>query len=75
MNERTNRDVFGLTLLDRLTELRRYEATLMEIEAGLARMLDRMDPSRAAPLRSLLEETVASRRQHVEEEYRRVISH
>lgn len=75
MDGRTSRDIFGLTLLDRLAELRRYEATLMEIEDGLARMLARMDPSRAAPLRSLLEETVALRRQHIEEEYRRVISH
>jgi hypothetical protein len=69
------RDILGFTFLDRLAELRRYEATLMEIESSLARMLDRMDPSRAAPLRTLLGETVALRRQHVEEEYSRVVSH
>ncbi|MBI3615025.1 MAG: hypothetical protein HY211_00740 [Candidatus Omnitrophica bacterium] len=70
-----DRDIFGLTLLDRLAELRRYEATLMEIEAGLARMLDKMESGRAAPLRRLLEETIALRRQHIEEEYKRVISY
>lgn len=75
MSERTNRDIFGLTFLDWLAELRRYEATLMEIEAGLTRMLDKMEPNRAAPLRSLLEETIALRRQHIEGEYKRVISH
>jgi len=75
MSERMDRDIFGLTLLDRLAELRRYEVTLMEIESGLARMLDKMEPGRAAPLRRLLEETIALRRQHVEEEYNRVVSH
>jgi len=75
MNGRIQRDIFGLTFLDRLAELKRYEATLMEIEAGLARVLDKMEPSRAAPLRALLEETIALRRQQIKEEYRRVISH
>lgn len=72
MNKRLHRNALGFTILDQLAELRREEATLEDIEATCTRILDRMDPSRSAPLRLLLEETVALHRQYIEEEYRRV---
>lgn len=72
MNKRLHRNALGFTILDQLAELRQEEATLEDIEATCTRILDRMAPPQAAPLRVLLQETIALHRQYIEEEYRRV---